>query len=161
MLRTTTAPTMLSGSPKSNVLPIDAVATVNFRLHPRDSSQRVVEYVERVVAAPDIEVKVDRAVEASRVSSWSAPGFRTVATAVRSVYGDVVIVPGLMVAASDSKHYGEIADNSYRFNPMRVTQADMTGFHGSNERIAIDTLARAVQTYAVIIERGSRVEQAD
>jgi carboxypeptidase PM20D1 len=37
MLRTTTAPTMLSGSVKTNILPIEAVATVNFRIHPRDS----------------------------------------------------------------------------------------------------------------------------
>jgi len=156
MLRTTIAPTMLRGSPKSNVLPIEAVATVNFRLHPRDSSAHVVEFVEKQVADDDISVRVVRAVEASAVSSWTAPGYATVADAVRSVYGDVVVVPGLMVAASDSKHYGEIADNSYRFKPMRVTQADLTGFHGTNEKLALDTLVRAVHTYAAIIQQGSQ-----
>jgi carboxypeptidase PM20D1 len=53
-----------------------------------------------------------------------------------AVYGEVVIVPRLMVAASDLKRYGTIADNPYRFNPIPVTQADMTGFHGSNEKIS-------------------------
>jgi carboxypeptidase PM20D1 len=159
MLRTTTAPTMLSGSPKSNVLPIEAVATVNFRLHPRDTSEHVVDFVKRHVTDDAVSVRVDRAVEASPVSSWTAPGFTTVADAVRSVYGAVVVIPGLMVAASDSKHYGKIAENSYRFNPMRVTQDDLTGFHGSNEKLSVETLVRAVQTYAVIIQTGSETEK--
>jgi carboxypeptidase PM20D1 len=50
MLRTTTAPTMLSGSVKTNVLPIEAIATVNFRVHPRDTPESVQAYVESIVA---------------------------------------------------------------------------------------------------------------
>ena len=41
MIRTTTAPTMLNGSVKSNVLPIEATALINFRLHPRDTTESV------------------------------------------------------------------------------------------------------------------------
>lgn len=57
MLRTTTAPTMLSGSIKTNVLPIEAIATVNFRVHPRDTPESVQAYVERIVADEQITVR--------------------------------------------------------------------------------------------------------
>src|SRR5690606_24236175 len=58
MLRTTTAPTMLSASIKSNVLPIEAVATVNFRIHPRDSVESVIEHVRSVVETHQVEVRI-------------------------------------------------------------------------------------------------------
>lgn len=158
MLRTTTAPTMLSGSPKSNVLPIEATATVNFRLHPRDTVDSVTEFVKHQVASDQVEVRSQHGNPASPVSSWDAIGFTTIGHAVREVYGDVAVVPGLMIAASDSRHYGKIADNSYRFNPMIVSQADITGFHGTNEKISIDNLVRATQTYARIIQNATQLQ---
>ena len=47
MVRTTTAPTMLSGSIKSNVLPIETV--VNFRIHPRDTVDSVIQRIRLVI----------------------------------------------------------------------------------------------------------------
>ena len=49
MLRTTTAPTMLSASVKSNVLPIEAIALVNFRIHPQNSVEDVFDHVRGLV----------------------------------------------------------------------------------------------------------------
>jgi carboxypeptidase PM20D1 len=155
MLRTTTAPTMLSGSPKSNVLPIEAIATVNFRLHPRDTVDGVTAFVRQQVENDQVEVRAENGNPASGVSSWDAVGFTTIARAIREVYGDVAVVPGLMIAASDTRHYGQIADNSYRFNPVIVSQDDFTGFHGTNEKISIDNLVHATQTYARIIQNAS------
>ena len=57
-----------------------------------------------------------------------------------------------MVAGSDSRHYGEVVDDAYRFNPMRVTAAELTGFHGTDERIDIDGLARGVATYVGLLQ---------
>jgi carboxypeptidase PM20D1 len=92
---------------------------------------------------------------ASRVSSWDAIGFTTIGRSVREVYGDVAVVPGLMIAASDTRHYGQIADNSYRFNPLNVSQDDITGFHGTNEKISVDNLVHATETYIRIIQNGT------
>lgn len=157
MLRTTTAPTMLSGSIKTNVLPIEAIATVNFRLHPRDSVESLVKYVESVVAVDNIEVRPwsDKSNDASPVSSWDSAGYQTVAQSVREIYGEVVVTPGLMIAASDSRHYGTVADDAYRFNPFTVTQADMTGFHGTNEKISLESLVQGTRTYIRVLQLGS------
>ncbi len=157
MLRTTTAPTMLSGSPKVNELPIEAVATVNFRLHPRDTVEGVVEHVRSVVANDAVEVRLPPGSgrPASRVSNWRSPGFEVVERAIREVYGDVVVTPGLMIAGSDSRHYGKVADNAFRFNPMTVTPADISGFHGTNEKIGVQNLAQGVRTYVRIVSLGT------
>jgi carboxypeptidase PM20D1 len=156
MLRTTTAPTMLSGSVAANVLPIEAIATVNFRLHPRDTVDDVVKHVKSSVDDENIEVRVDPAGgAASAVSDWNSAGFGAIAQSIREIYGDVIVTPGLMIAGSDSRHYGEVSDNAFRFNPMIVTQDDLTGFHGTNEKIGVQTLAQGVRTYVQIIRNGA------
>ncbi|MEM7216956.1 MAG: M20 family peptidase [Pseudomonadota bacterium] len=160
MLRTTTAPTMLSASIKSNVLPIEASATVNFRIHPRDTVESVIEHVRRTVADDDIEIRVapGAGAPASPVSSAAGPGYRAIAAALGTTQGEIVVAPGLMIAGSDSKHYGKVALDAYRFNPMRVTPADLTGFHGTNERIAIANLVGAVEMYAEILRLGAAAD---
>ena len=155
MIRTTTAPTMLNGSIKSNVLPIEASALINFRLHPRDSIESVTDHVTRVVGSEEVEVRLLGGMEASGISSWSSPGFEIVAASLNKVYGDVISVPGLMIAASDTRHYSKIADNSFRFNPFSIVPEDMTGFHGTNESIDIDSFVAGIKTYVEIIREGS------
>ena len=155
MIRTTTAPTMLNGSIKSNVLPIEASALINFRLHPRDTIESVTDHVRRIVGSEDVEVRLSGGMEASGISSWNSPGFEIVATSLNKVYGDVISVPGLMIAASDTRHYSKIADNSFRFNPFSIVPEDMTGFHGTNESIDIDSFVAGIKTYVEIIREGS------
>lgn len=151
MLRTTTAPTMLSASPKVNVLPIEAVATVNFRVHPRDSVDDVVGFVESLVAGPDVRVELVDGSPASAVADADSEGYRLVERALRDEFGNVVVAPGLLVAATDSRHYGQIADNALRFNPMVVTPAEVAGFHGTNERVSTDGMLHGVRTYVRLL----------
>ena len=62
------------------------------------------------------------------------------AAATRQMLGDVVITPGLTVAGTDSKHYGKVADNAYRFHPFIVGPADISTVHGTNEKLSVDNL---------------------
>jgi carboxypeptidase PM20D1 len=155
MIRTTTAPTMLNGSVKSNVLPIEATALINFRLHPRDTTESVTDHVRRVVGSNDVEVRFLGGREASEISSWDSPGFKIVSSSLEKVYGEIVSVPGLMIAASDTRHYSTIAENSFRFNPFFIVPEDMTGIHGTNESIAVDSFISGIKTYVEIIREGS------
>jgi carboxypeptidase PM20D1 len=157
MLRTTAAPTMLSGSIKSNVLPVEAIATVNFRIHPRDSVEDVIEHVRRVVESDRVEVRVAEGAgnPASQVSDADSEGFSVIRRAIREVYGDVIVAPGLMVAATDTRHYARVADNAFRFNPMKVSSEDLTGFHGIDEKIDVANLAQGTRTYVQIMRHAA------
>lgn len=156
MLRTTTAPTMLRASTKTNVLPIEAIATVNFRIHPRDSVEGVINHVRSVVASDRVEVRVPEqgGRAASELSDWNSPGFEVIGKSVREIYGNVVITPGLMIAGSDTRHYGKIADNAFRFNPIIMTPEDLTGFHGTNEKISVANYLQGIRSYVQIIRNG-------
>jgi carboxypeptidase PM20D1 len=156
MLRTTTAPTMLSGSVKENVLPIEATATVNFRLHPRDTPERVIDYVKNTIADDRVSITMLRGYGASRVAAVDSPAFRAMANAVRQVYGDVVVASGITIAGTDSRYYETVADNAYRFNPMMISAQDLAGFHGTNERLSLENLVRATRFYIELIKSDVR-----
>lgn len=153
MLRTTVAPTMLSASVKENVLPIEAVATVNLRVHPRDSIDGIAEHLKAAIDDDRVEVIVRRGQAPSRVSSTEAEGFEQIATAAQQTYGPLIVAPGLTVAGTDSRRYETVADDSYRFNPMVVTREDTHGFHGTNERISIENMVKATTFYRLLLER--------
>lgn len=155
LLRTTTAPTMISGGVKENVLPIETKATVNFRLHPRDTPESVLAFVKKTIRDEKVEVKMLRGDRASAVASADAQGYRAMSAAVRRVFGDVVVAPGITIAGTDSKHYGTVSDNAYRFNPMVINARDLTGFHGTNERISVENLVRATRFYMELIRTGT------
>lgn len=151
-LRTTTAPTMLEGSIKENVLPTEAIGTVNFRIHPRDTADDVIAHVERVVDDDRVEVRVRRmGREASAVSSTESQGYQAIARSIAEVFGPVAAIPGITVGGTDSKHYGSVADDAYRINPMVVGLDDTAGFHGTDERLSIENLAQGTRAYMQII----------
>lgn len=156
LLRTTTAPTMLSASVKENVLPTQASAIVNFRLHPRDTAQGVAEHVRRVTADERITVTARESLEASPVSPADSPAFRAMADAARRTHGDVAVAAGLTIGATDSRHYAAVADASYRFMPARVGPQDVAGFHGTNERLSVDNLVRATRFYIELMRSEAR-----
>ncbi|MGR3712920.1 MAG: M20 family peptidase [Shimia sp.] len=152
MLRTTTAPTMLQASLTENVLPTEAVAVVNFRIHPRDTVESVVAHVEAVIDNPDIDVTLrGEPTHPSPVSSAETEGFQLLAQATLGAFGNIILVPGLTVAGTDTKHFSKISDDSYRFNPMTFGPDDLSRIHGINERVSIADLERAVQFYAQIM----------
>jgi carboxypeptidase PM20D1 len=158
MLRTTTAPTIINAGVKTNVIPPTAAAAVNFRLHPRDTPESVKAHV--IAAIDDTRVDVDfrgdgMSAKASAVSSRDSDGYQTIGSVARQVFGDIIVVPGLTVGGTDSKHYSQVADDSYRFQYMRVTSDDLAGFHGTNERVTIDNLVKGTSAYYLLIKKAA------
>jgi len=156
LMRTTTALTIFNAGNKENVLPGRAQATVNFRLLPGDSSDAVVQHSQQAIANPGIKIeKVAGVAEASAVSSMDAPGFKTINRTLRQLHPDVVVAPGLMLGATDARFFGEVADNVYRFSPMRAGPEDLARFHGTNERISAANFAEMIQFYHQLLLNAS------
>lgn len=160
MLRTTTAFTMLSAGNKDNVLPGRAEATINFRMLPGDGSDAVLAHIQQQAAAvmPTDQFHISRLPfggEASPVSSTEAPGYRAIQQALRELEPDTLVAPGLMLGASDSRHYSAISAQIYRFSPIHATAEDLPRFHGTNERLALTDLATMIRFYQRLIELGA------
>ena len=151
-MRTTTALTVVNAGNADNVLPGRANATVNFRLLPGDSSDAIVEHANTVMK--NAAIKVEKApgfVEASKVAAIDAPGFVAINKTVRQLHPDVIVAPGLMIAATDSRWFDGVADNVYKFSPVRAKPEDLKRFHGTNERVSIDNYVELVQFYHQLI----------
>jgi carboxypeptidase PM20D1 len=151
-LRTTTALTVFNAGNADNVLPGRASATVNFRLLPGDSGDAVVAHVADTLQNPSIKIeKAPGMSEASKVAATDAPGFQLINKTLRQLHPDVIVAPGLMIGATDSRHFDGVADNVYKFSPVRAKPEDLKRFHGTNERISIDNYVELIQFYHQLI----------
>jgi carboxypeptidase PM20D1 len=153
-LRTTTAPTMLEGSIKDNVLPQAASAQVNFRIHPRDSSDDVIEHVRRLVAPFAVEVEVPDVIlrsEPSPIAPTNSHAWQTL-TALAHWAGDgAPVAPGLVIGATDARHVTPLTDAAYRFLPIIASPAEIAGFHGTDEHLSVANMGRMVEGYARVM----------
>lgn len=151
LLRTTTAPTMLQGSPKENVLPDRATALINFRIHPRDSRETVMERSRRAVEGLPVTLSwIEGAGDASPVASTASPSWTLIAALARKSTG-APPVPGLLSGATDGRAMIRLGGDVYRFLPILVTPKELESFHGVDERLSIQNLDRAAEFYARLI----------
>jgi carboxypeptidase PM20D1 len=148
MLRTTTALTIVRAGNKDNVLPGRAEAAVNFRILPGDTLASVEAHLRKTLANDDIKIKqYPGNAEPSPVSATDSTGYRAIQQAVRQTFPDAVVAPGLMTAATDSRHFSLVSDAVFRFSPFRVKGEDLARFHGNNERLAISNYGEMIGFY--------------
>lgn len=147
MMRTTTALTVVQAGNKDNVLPGEARAIVNFRLLPGDTRESVMEHV-RKDTGPQFELTtLPGSADPSPVSPTQSASYQTINRTVRSLFPGTVVAPGLMIGATDSRHFAAISDHVYRFSPVRARPEDLPRFHGTNERISEVNLGELVRFY--------------
>jgi carboxypeptidase PM20D1 len=156
MVRTTTALTIFNAGDKDNVLPGNAEATVNFRLIPGDTQESVIDHVRGTIANDRISIKpFPGNTNPPPVTATASPSFQLLNRTIREVYPDVIVAPGLMVAATDSRHYTEITDKIFRFSPVRANSEDLKRFHGTNERLSVEGYADMIRFYRRLIENAA------
>ena len=152
MLQTVVSPTVFRSGEKDNIVPQQAHAEINVRILPGDTAEAVRLRFVKAVDDPRVSIKLNPgSTEPTPVSDSSSPGYRTLAGAIQSAYPDVVVAPGLVLALTDSRHYVDVAQNIYRFGPMRLRPEDLARIHGSNERISVEDYAAAVRFFATLM----------
>lgn len=154
-LHTTTAATMIDGGAKVNILPQQAEAFINFRIHPRDSADAVRERTIRLIADPRVTVEAVGAREASPQSSTASDGYRAIAETTAAIFGPIPTAPFLTLQGTDSRHYTDLADDNYRFTPFIYHGDDLKRIHGTDERVMIEDLARGVAWYEALLRRAA------
>ncbi len=157
MLRTTTALTIVRAGNKDNVLPGRAEAAVNFRILPGDTIDSVEAHLKSVLGNDAIKIRrYPGNSEPSPVSPTDGDGYRAIEHAARSAFPDAIVAPGLMVAATDSRHFSLISDAVYRFSPFRAKSEDLARFHGTNERVAISNYGEMISFYQQLLRNAAQ-----
>lgn len=152
MVRTTAAITMLEGSPAQNVLATRARATLNSRIAVGSTVAQTVAHLRDAIDDPRVTLKVIEASEPSPVSpTGDDPRWQALAAAVGESYPEAIMVPYVMMAASDARHVARIAPAVYRFSPLLMDKAQREAIHGPNEKVAIESLGRGVEFYRALL----------
>lgn len=156
-MRTTTAPTIIQGGSKENVLPPEVMAIINFRILPGDSREDIVAHIQSVVRDDRVQIEpfMDQASEASIVSPSEGPQFEVIARTVREVVPDVVTTPYLVLGATDSRYFTKISPNVYRFAPMTIHNEDLKRMHGTNERLGTKAYGTMIRFYHRLLENAA------
>jgi carboxypeptidase PM20D1 len=159
LLRTTVAPTGLSGGTKENILPQEVQALVNLRLHPSDSVELVLEHLRRSVSGIEgISVEVrGTPTKPSPVSSTTSDSYALLVAAARAHAPEgAPVVPMLVLGGTDSRSFTAVAANVYRFAPDWGLQSESRRVHGTGERLSVENLERMVRFFAQLVESGAR-----
>jgi len=159
-IRTTTATTIFESGIKDNLIPTVARAVVNFRLHPSDTIDDVVNHVRRTIQNPEISIVCRSGfINPSKVSDTKCEAYEIVRKSIREIFPEVTVTPSLMVGATDARHYANIADKIYRFSPLRASQDDLDRVHGTNERLSIHNYSEMIQFYSRLLVHGSGMDE--
>lgn len=143
-VRTTTALTMFNAGVKENVVPQKAQAKVNFRLLPGDTPDMVVEEVRQIIDDERVEISYDNWDNTPPVADHQGGGFEVISRAVTAVYPDAVVLPSLLTATTDTRHYIEMADNLYRFHGILINLEQSSTVHGTDEYISVESYLKSI-----------------
>lgn len=153
MCRTTFAVTMLQGSESANILPVSVSAVANMRNAVGETVDGDVERIRRVIGDDKVEIEVPFQAEPSPVSSTSCEPYLKIRQTVSETYPDAIVTPYIMVAQSDSRHYGTLCKNVYRFTPLSLSKKELGSMHNLNECIPVEKYCKCIEFYLRLIRK--------
>ena len=158
LLGTTIAPTVIAGGTAENVLPQQAHALINLRLHPRDSVEDALAHLRESVADLDgVDITLEGApFSQTPVAPTGGDAWTLISEAARA-YGPegAPVVPFMITGATDARAFGVLTDRLYRFTAVTLTETDFAGIHGDNERISLENLQSMTDFFYTLIDRAA------
>jgi carboxypeptidase PM20D1 len=158
LLHTTMAMTQLEGSAADNVMPSAVKAVINLRLLPPWTVDTAIRRLKAVIADERVEVSIygfatDPVPAAPGQAAKEGPGWKELQSAVRQVFPGVPVLPFLMLATTDSRHYQKLSDTIFRFSPQKLNPAELSLIHGHDERISLENLENCLSFYSRVLEQ--------
>jgi acetylornithine deacetylase/succinyl-diaminopimelate desuccinylase-like protein len=150
LVRTTLTPTVLEGSPRTNVIPGEANAHLDGRLLPGERPEDLLATLRRLIAddAVRVEPTLSFAATASDPDSAFVAAVRRLAA---TEMGDAPVVPSVIPGFTDSHWFRQLGIDSYGFVPFVLTQAEARTVHGVDERVSLENLERGVRHLVALL----------
>ncbi len=150
ILRSTVAPNIVTGGNRVNVIPSEAIATLDTRVLPDEDINAFVDQVRKVVNDPAVEVRLGKrnarpgGVEA-RIDSEV---FKALEASVRTHY-NAPTLPSMSTGATDMAYLRSKGIQCYGIGPAIDAEDGPKGFgaHSDQERILVSELHRFLRVY--------------
>jgi acetylornithine deacetylase/succinyl-diaminopimelate desuccinylase-like protein len=155
MVHTSLVPTIIDGGFRYNVIPSEAKATIDVRLHPDEDQNAFLDLVRKVVNDPAVEVKWGR--ERYRPAGGAkidTEAFAVLEAQTKKHYNTVVL-PTMGTGATDMSNLRAKGIQCYGIGPALDSEDSGKGFgaHSDQERILESELHRFVRfQYDVVLE---------
>jgi len=153
MLRTTVAMTQLEGSAADNVMPSQVRAVINLRLLWPWTVEKAIAFIKKAIGDERVQISAHGLgtdpVPAS--GDYMRGGWPEIQSAMKEAWPGVPLLPFIMVATTDSRHYQQMTDNIFRFSPYKLDPKEQSGIHGHNERISEENLRRGLAFYSGLL----------
>jgi len=165
MLKTTVAMTMLEGSTADNVMPSQVRAVINLRLLYPWTVESATEFIRKAINDKRVQISFyepgadstaaftfSKDKRNPKISSDSAQnGWKEIFSAMNEVYPGIPLLPFIMVAITDSRHYKNLTNNIFRFSPQKLNPDELNRVHGHYERISLENLNNELLFYTHLL----------
>jgi acetylornithine deacetylase/succinyl-diaminopimelate desuccinylase-like protein len=155
MTHTSLVPTIIDGGFRYNVIPSEAKATIDVRLHPDEDQSAFLDMVRKVVNDPSVEVRWGR--ERYRPAGGAridTEAYAVIEAQTKKHY-DTVVLPTMGVGATDMSNLRAKGIQCYGIGPAMDSEDAGKGFgaHSDQERILESELHRFVRfQYDIVLE---------
>jgi acetylornithine deacetylase/succinyl-diaminopimelate desuccinylase-like protein len=141
MLRTSISPTVIKGGFQANVIPGDAMATLDIRALPDEDMTRFVELLRQVINDPAVEITPVGGVlrPATAPSPIDSEMVQALERAQKKIFPGAVTLPQMDAFATDSAELRAKGVKAYGISPI-MTLEDNARMHGNDERINVASL---------------------
>ena len=155
MLHTSVVPTILTAGYRYNVIPSEAKATLDVRLHPDEDQSKFLDQIRAVINDPAVEVRWARErYRPAGASRLNTELFAAIETETKKHY-NVDVLPTMSTGASDKAQIRSKGVQCYGIGPALDTEDGAKGFgaHSDQERILEAELHRFVRfQYDVVMD---------
>ncbi len=127
---------------------------VNHRIVPGETPETVLARDVEIIDDPRVTVRTlrDEAQPPSPVSDSEGVAFRLLERTILETTGeDIIVTPFLLVGGTDAKFYSGSSENVFRFLPARFEADAMTRFHGTNERMSVESYLASIRFFHQLI----------
>lgn len=160
LVRNTISITYLEGGPATNVAPEIARARLDARLLPGRSCADFTNAVAALIGDETIEIEEILSFS-SRASSSDTPLFRAIGAVAARQDPPGLVVPRLIAGFTDAHWFRELGLVAYGFVPRTLSSEEAEGVHGSDERIAIDVLAKSIALQIELVRAFDAIESTE
>jgi acetylornithine deacetylase/succinyl-diaminopimelate desuccinylase-like protein len=155
MLHTSLVPTILTAGYRYNVIPSEAKATIDVRLHPDEDQSKFLDQLRAVIGDPDIEVRWARdRYRPAGSSSLNTELYSVIEAQTRKHY-NVDVLPTMSTGASDKAQIRSKGVQCYGIGPAVDAEDAAKGYgaHSDQERILEAELHRFVRyQYDIVMD---------
>ena len=154
ILRNTIAPTVLSGSTQTNIIPPVASAQLDIRLMPDQDTTEFKRELARVIADTSVHIETMPGVMPSYSADLNTALVHAVEAQIHEMLPGVPVTTPLAAGATDRPTYSHAGIQAYGLEPyINENSESERGVHGVNERLSIANIEFGLKLITGMLRR--------